>query len=72
MSKSATYARIFVHEDVVTAVSEAITSFQKDLNLPYEDPRLAAMRDLIDPLPEKDIHGHTPFLEYIELSSTLT
>ena len=55
------YRRITVHEDVFQLAQAAISSLTKDL--PYEDERAQALRDLIDPLPEEDTFGVTPRVE---------
>lgn len=55
-----TYVRTIVHVDAHAGAVEALNNLSDELG--YEDPRLVALRDALDPLPEEDTNGITPSL----------
>ena len=62
------YARILVHRDVLTIAQNIVTNAEINLgDRTLTDEDIRALRDLVDPLPEPDIYGHTPSIDEIEL-----
>ena len=68
------YVRIFVHADVLEGARIILEDLEDEAKAKhgddYNEDAYRALKDLVDPLPEKDIFGHTPSIEYLELPVT--
>lgn len=61
----ARYARIFVHNDALEAARDLTILLERDESISEDEAR--TLRDVLDPLPEQDIFGHTPTIDYVDL-----
>lgn len=65
------YVYIFVHRDVLENARDLIEDLTREgiatNGDDYNNEALQALRDLVDPLPEKDIYGHIPHIDHVDL-----
>lgn len=59
------YARIFVHNDAMEAARDLTITLESYGSITEDEAR--TLRDVLDPLPEQDIFGHIPTVDYMDL-----